>query len=130
MSARKNSRSIDSEDRERSVERLVDRTNEKAVRPVVPVNGHGLPRDRQLEQPGQKLRGEQREPAAENNSRDLTLCPALAKHEHQATDDDRDKGERTCEWSRERDGEIVSSAFPRRLCEGVRRWDQDRYDSR
>mgnify|MGYP006952653418 CR=1 FL=1 len=47
-----------------------------------------------IERPGEELRCEQRESAAEDDAGDLAFCAALSEHEHQSTDHDRDKCKR------------------------------------
>ena len=64
------------------------------------------------EQPDEKLCREQREAAAEDDAADLPLGAALAEHEHEAADDDRNQRERARERTGERRFEIRGRAFP------------------
>src|SRR5215831_5738505 len=68
-----------------------------------------------LEQPGEELRREQREAAAEDDAADLPLGAPFTEHEHEAAEDDGDEregaGERSCEGSLE----VGGGALPRGL---------------
>src|SRR5258707_15896803 len=70
------------------------------------------------EQPGEELRGEQRKAAAKHDAADLPLGAPLAKHEHEAAEDDRDEGEGAGEGPGEGSLEVPGGTFPRRLCGG------------
>jgi hypothetical protein len=74
---------------------------------------HHEPRLVSSEEPGHELRGEQGEPAAEDDAADLPLGAVLAEHEHQPADDDRDEREGARERPGEGRFEIRGGALPR-----------------
>src|SRR5687768_9686825 len=72
---------------------------------------------RLLKEPKHELAGEEGESTSKNDSRDLSLRPCLAKHEHQASDHDRDQCQRSSKRACERHREIYRGTFPGALSE-------------
>src|SRR5687767_8094570 len=67
---------------------------------------------RLLKEPEHELAREECESTSKDNSRDLSLRPCLAKHEHQASDDDGNECQRSSKWACERHREIYRGTFP------------------